>query len=247
MFSCFFVCLIILGHLPNLYFISLGVGLAFLQIFLSFFGDSTKCLVLAWTRLLVHSRVRHCPVFIFMKVVSPSVVRVCLCACPPSPPPLHLLTFHLAVTKYLGETTEERKIYLGSQFQRDFSPFWWARPGVGMVLSVKVGNFKGGLFTRRQAEKTDQHQKQRPAPGDRPTAEAPQTSEYWHELGRRCSKQNPGNLIRIALLSCPVAFSIGDSSCLGQKAVEGKPLACLLSASFTGPFLDCPSCTREQS
>lgn len=126
---------------------------------------------------------------------------------------------------------------MAPNFQEISVFFWWQRPGVGMVLSVKVGNFKGHLFTRWQAKKTDQHQKQRPAPRDplplaRPTAEAPQTSKYWHELRRKCSKHEPGNLIRIAMLSRSVPSPVGDSSCLGQKAFEGKPLACLLSSSL---------------
>lgn len=171
--------------------------------------------------VFVHSRVHHCPVFIFVKVVFQSV---CACACVPACLPTLPPDFLPSCDQIPGRNHRGRKDSLGSQFPRDFSPFWWERRGVGMVLSVKVGNFKGGLFTQQQAEKTDQHQKQRPTPGDRPTAEAPQTSECWHELGRKCSKQNPGNLIQITLLSCSVTFSpLETAAALIRKPLRESP------------------------
>lgn len=99
---------------------------------------------MAPSSVFVLSRVGHCPVFVFLKVVS---VSVCACSsahvCLPAFLP-HTLTFYIAVTKYLAETTEEGRFILAHNFQ-EISVLFGGR-GLGWECSIcEGGKFQGWL------------------------------------------------------------------------------------------------------
>lgn len=105
--------------------------------------------------------------FVFLKVVS---VSVCACSsahvCLPAFLP-HTLTFYIAVTKYLAETTEEDSFWL--TISKRFQSFLVGEAWGGNVLSVKVGNFKAGLFVHMVAGREN-----------RPTPKAKSCSNQTH-------------------------------------------------------------------